>query len=138
MRFQDITDTKDLIQVLLGVLKDKLPDHSTGYANGFPREFEGDGRFMPFEYVGHVTDMSIGQPTLPGVYPTINEIKMAAEFWYNDKRLSCQPDPLLPTFRVHPVSPSGLERGGFHHSSFANCWTNIPMTSSNVFVENAG
>ena len=57
--------------------------------------------------------MKLSSPTLPGVYPSIAEIIMAAEFWYNAKRVRFYSSGALPSFVVHPMLPE-RERGQFH------------------------
>jgi hypothetical protein len=106
-----VSDARIYIESLVDMIMGHLPPPSKTFSRGFPENFEPASHFKTFQYKGHITDMDLSSPTLPGVYPSISEITFAANYWYSDSRMAWKLGELLPAFRVQPILPNHFERG---------------------------
>ena len=94
------------------ILKGHLPNPSRSSTTGFPEKVPAITQ--SFSYTGHLTDMVLISPSIPGVYPLLEDINAAAAFWYSNARVDAtQAHELLPRFVVQAGKKRGnlLRRG---------------------------
>ena len=117
------------------ILKGHLPNPSRSSTSGFPEK--APAITQAFSYTGHLTDMVLISPSIPGVYPHLEDIRAAAAFWYSNARVDAtQAHELLPRFVVQAGKKRGnlLRRGNdvrlwaFMHTS-RRLWR-IKMTTA--------
>ena len=88
------------------ILKGHLPNPSRSSTTGFPEKVPAITQ--SFSHTGHLTDMVLISPSIPGVYPLVEDINAAVAFWYSNARVDAtQAHELLPRFVVQ----AGKKRG---------------------------
>ena len=103
----EVDEGRLMVERAIATLQAHLPEVSTTVGERFfprhsdkPEDFFTSG--MAFTYRGHITDVRVGGPSTPGMWPTVTEIKHSAGFHYGGETV-----PRIEQVRVRQHDRTG-------------------------------
>ena len=86
-------------------------------SHGLPKGFKADGVKDPVRLIGHITDMKLGEPSMPNVWLTSGEIFGSMQFYFHQGRIMVtKAEDLLPSIEIR-TSSSEDQCGDFRRTS---------------------